>query len=110
MTGAAEQYTLSLLGPFRLIAPGGARIEVASRKGRALIAMLAMANEGERARRWLQEKLWGAREQAQAASSLRRELSDRRGRLNAGAGGGAGPGGAPLLTAGNDRARPGLTP
>jgi TolB-like protein/Flp pilus assembly protein TadD len=97
MTGAAEQFTLSLLGPFRLIAPGGERIEVASRKGRALIAMLAMANEGERARRWLQDRLWGARQQAQAASSLRRELSDLRGLLNRGAG--------PLLTAGNDRAR-----
>ncbi|HEY0437381.1 MAG TPA: hypothetical protein VGC92_12110 [Phenylobacterium sp.] len=97
MTGAPEQFTLSLLGPFRLIAPGGERIEVASRKGKALIAMLAMANEGERARRWLQEKLWGAREPAQAASSLRRELSDLRGLLNRGA--------APLLITGNDRAR-----
>lgn len=97
MTGAPEQFTLSLLGPFRLIAPGGERIEVASRKGKALIAMLAMANEGERARRWLQEKLWGARQQAQAASSLRRELSDLRGLLNLGAG--------PLLITGNDRAR-----
>jgi TolB-like protein/predicted Zn-dependent protease len=97
MTGAPEQFTLSLLGPFRLIAPGGDRIEVASRKGKALIAMLAMANEGERARRWLQEKLWGSRQQAQAASSLRRELSDLRGLLNLGAG--------PLLITGNDRAR-----
>jgi len=102
MTGAAEQFTLSLLGPFRLIAPGGERIEVASRKGRALIAMLAMANEGERARRWLQEKLWGARQQAQAASSFRRELSDLRGLLNGDAALG---GAAPLLTAGNDRVR-----
>lgn len=101
MTGALEQFTLSLLGPFRLIAPGGERIEVASRKGKALIAMLAMANEGERARRWLQEKLWGARQQAQAASSLRRELSDLRGLLNKGAG--LGP--APLLITGNDRVR-----
>jgi TolB-like protein len=97
MTGAAEQFTLSLLGPFRLIAPGGERIEVASRKGKALIAMLAMANEGERARRWLQDKLWGDRQQAQAASSLRRELSDLRGLLNRGV--------APLLITGNDRAR-----
>ena len=97
MTGAPEQFTLSLLGPFRLIAPRGERIEVASRKGKALIAMLAMANEGERARRWLQEKLWGARQPAQAASSLRRELSDLRGLLNLGAG--------PLLITGNDRAR-----
>ncbi len=97
MTGAPEQFTLSLLGPFRLIAPGGERIEVASRKGKALIAMLAMANEGERARRWLQEKLWGARQPAQAASSLRRELSDLRGLLNLTA--------EPLLITGNDRAR-----
>ncbi len=102
MTGAAEQFSLSLLGPFRLIAPGGERIEVASRKGRALIAMLAMANEGERARRWLQEKLWGARQPAQAASSLRRELSDLRGLLNLGA---ALQSGGPLLITGNDRVR-----
>src|SRR5689334_20774235 len=101
MTGAEEQFTLSLLGPFRLIAPGGERVEVASRKGRALIAMLAMANEVERARRWLQEKLWGTRQQAQAASSLRRELSDLRSLLNVATKRGAGP----LLITGNDRVR-----
>lgn len=76
------QHTLNLLGPFRLLAPDGARIEVASRKGVALIAMLAMAKEGERTRPWLQEKLWGSREPLQAQASLRRELSNLRKSLN----------------------------
>ena len=80
MAEAIGQFTLRLLGAFRLRAPNGERIEITSRKGAALIAMLAMASEGERTRGWLQEKLWGARQHTQARSSLRRELSDLRDR------------------------------
>jgi TolB-like protein/Flp pilus assembly protein TadD len=97
MAETPGQHHLSLLGAFRLTAPDGARIEITSRKGKALVAMLAMASEGERARTWLQDKLWGTREPAQAASSLRRELSNLRQVLNAGS--------EPLLTANHDRVR-----
>lgn len=81
-SNSIPQFILTLLGAFRLMAPNGERIEVASKKGVALIATLAMSPEGERTRGWLQDKLWGTREQAQAQSSLRRELSNLRKALN----------------------------
>ena len=80
----ARVFTLNLLEAFRLTSPEGARIDVVSKKGMALLAMLAMAAEGERTRAWLQDRLWGTRERAQAQSSLRRELSNLRKCLNRG--------------------------
>ncbi len=77
-------FTLKLLESFRLTSPEGARLDIVSRKGMALLAMLAMAGEGERTRAWLQDRLWGTRERAQAQSSLRRELSNLRKCLNRG--------------------------
>jgi TolB-like protein len=56
-----------------------------------------MANEGEHTRGWLQDKLWGSREQAQARASVRRELSNLRKLLNKDA--------APLLICEHDRVR-----
>ena len=80
----AEQsrYSLNLMGSFRLIGPDGERIDIASRKGMAMIAMLALADDGERTRGWLQEKLWGQRDRPQAQGSLRRELTLLREHLN----------------------------
>lgn len=75
-------FRLELFGPFRLFAPDGQRIEIASKRGMALVALLAMAPGGERARSWLQDLLWGSRGQVQAQSSLRRELSNLRRVLN----------------------------
>jgi TolB-like protein len=83
MVGASStQFALGLLGPFRLQKAGGERIEIPSKKGIALIAMLAMSEEGERTRGWLQDKLWGQRQQAEGRGSLRRELSNLRKLLN----------------------------
>jgi TolB-like protein/Flp pilus assembly protein TadD len=90
-------YKLTLMGPFRLLDPQGERVAVTSRRAMALIAMLAMSAEGERSRGWLQEKLWGAREDRQAAGSLRRELSELRRLLNTQD--------APLLLTQRDRVR-----
>lgn len=73
---------LTLLGPFRLLGSDGARIEITSKRGCALIAMLAMSNHGERTRGWLQDQLWGSREKLQAQNSLRNELSALRRQLN----------------------------
>lgn len=78
----STQFTLGLLGPFRLQKADGERIEIPSKKGIALIAMLAMAEEGERNRGWLQDKLWGQRQHAEGRGSLRRELSNLRKLLN----------------------------
>ena len=77
MTSTAK-CRLELLGPFRLFGPDGTRIELASKRGQALVAMLAVANGGERTRSWLQDRLWGSRQQPQAQASLRRELSNLR--------------------------------
>jgi DNA-binding SARP family transcriptional activator len=82
MQHPAPLYVLNLLGSFRLFTPERKRVEIASKKGIALIAMLAMADRGEHARGWLQDRLWGSRARPQAQSSLRRELSVLRHCLN----------------------------
>lgn len=69
-----SRYQLRLLGAFQLTAPNGQRIDVTSKKGIALLGLLASANSGERWRAWIQAKLWGSRELRQAQASLRREL------------------------------------
>lgn len=73
-----SRYQLRLLGAFQLTAPDGQRIDVTSKKGIALLGLLASANSGERWRAWIQAKLWGSRELRQAQSSLRRELHSLR--------------------------------
>lgn len=47
-----------------------------------MLAMLAMAPDGERTRGWLQDHLWGSRPAVQAQASLRRELANLRLALN----------------------------
>ncbi len=89
-------YNLYLLGPFRLIGPDGVRIAVPSKRGQALIAMLALSGGGERTRTWLQDRLWGMRSPAQGMASLRRELSNLRALVN--------QDGAGLLAADSQRA------
>ncbi|HYC96423.1 hypothetical protein [Brevundimonas sp.] len=79
---SAVRYRLDLLGPFGLFGPDGARVEIPSKKGMALLALLATGRDGVRSRGWLQDMLWGSREPAQAQASLRRELSNLRGRLD----------------------------
>lgn len=77
-------FSLSLMGTFRLAEPDGVRVEISSAKGMAMIAMLAVAKNGERSRTWLQDRLWGSRQRTQAQNSLRRELSNLRKLLNQG--------------------------
>jgi TolB-like protein len=82
------KFALELIGPFRLHAPDGARINIASRKGQALLAMLAVAGNGERTRSWLQGQLWGTRAADQAQASLRNEVSTLRAQINGATGAG----------------------
>ena len=70
-------FELDLMGPFRLRSPDGSRVNIPSKKAQALLAMLAVASNGERTRSWLQDGLWGSRQRAQAQQSLRRELASR---------------------------------
>jgi len=67
-----------LFGAPRVETIAGARVEISSKKGIALLATLATADRLERSRTWLQRILWGSRGQKQAQSSLRRELSNLR--------------------------------
>ncbi|OYY73135.1 hypothetical protein [Sphingomonas sp. 28-63-12] len=71
-----EKYKLDLIGPFGLFTPDGRRIDVTSKKSIALIALIIVSPSGVRSRRWLQNMLWGTREDLQAQTSLRRELSN----------------------------------
>ncbi|MEQ1510410.1 MAG: tetratricopeptide repeat protein [Sphingopyxis sp.] len=70
-----SHYALRLLGPFALLTPDGTRIDISSKKACALLALLAMASNGERSRTWLRTMLWETRDEEQAMASLRRELS-----------------------------------
>jgi TolB-like protein len=72
------QCKLELLGTFRLLDADGVRVELSSKKGQALIAMLAVSGGGERTRTWFQEKLWGSRSLEQAQASVRTMLSGLR--------------------------------
>lgn len=71
-----------MFGHPRLELPNGEIVPIQSRKGIALLALLAMSDRGERSRVWLQQMLWGSRPQQQAQSSLRRELANLRKTLN----------------------------
>lgn len=71
-----SRFRLRLIGPFGLFGADGLRIEISSKKSIALIALLAMASNGERARPWLQNMLWGSRDFEHGRASLRREISN----------------------------------
>ncbi len=75
MPSSEQKLRLRLMGGFRLDDPRGHPLEIASKKGRLLLAMLAIAENGERSRSWLQEKLWS---RGSAQDSLRRELASLR--------------------------------
>lgn len=69
------RFKVNLIGPFGFFNSHGRRIEITSKRGVALIALLAMSPEGVRTRVWLQTMLWESRGFVQAQASLRREIS-----------------------------------
>lgn len=69
---------MTLLGRFRLESPKGKDVTPRSAKMQAMLAMIAMAPEFDRSRVWLQNRLWSDRGTAQAAASLRQDLSELR--------------------------------
>lgn len=76
MNSVDYRARLFLNGHPRLELHCGTRVPIQSRKGIALLALLATSDRGERSRVWLQHMLWGSRPQIQAQSSLRRELAN----------------------------------
>jgi tetratricopeptide (TPR) repeat protein len=75
---AGERMKISLFGSFRAEGPGGENLTPKGRKAQALLAMLALAERGERSRVWLCDKLWSDRQAEQAFASLRQCLMDIR--------------------------------
>jgi DNA-binding SARP family transcriptional activator len=68
---------LDFLGGFRAGTPGGMIVPISSKKGRALLAYLALQKRAQM-REKLSGLLWSSREQAQAQNSLRHELVELR--------------------------------
>ncbi len=80
-------YRLQLIGAFNLSSPDGDTITISSEKGRALLALVALAPGGVRSRSKLREFLWDSEHYPESNANLRRELSNLRARLaRAGAG------------------------
>jgi tetratricopeptide (TPR) repeat protein len=78
MDSTPAKLRIILTGPFRVMSPHGTDVPIRSQKARGLLALLALAPRGLRARVWLQDKLWSDRGRDQAAASLRQALSQIR--------------------------------
>jgi TolB-like protein/DNA-binding SARP family transcriptional activator len=88
---------LILVGPFRLVAADGTPVAIASRRGRGLLAYLALAPDHAASREKLCGLLWSDRGEAQARASLRQVLLELRDAFSAA--------GLDLLDSGRDRIR-----
>ncbi len=85
MLGAGA-VRIVMRGPFAIIDRDGSDRTPSAHKERALVALLAVAPERKRSRLWLADKLWSDRDTEQAATSLRRALSNLRTTLGADSG------------------------
>lgn len=72
---SSGEFHLSLLGPFSLTGPDGQAIEIASKKNRLLLAMLASAPGRSLSRDALAGVLWADYGEEQARNSLRQALA-----------------------------------
>ena len=66
---------LSLLGGFAALDPEGREIEISAKKGRALLAVVALSPAGSCSRARLANLLWSDRGDDQARGSLRQTLA-----------------------------------
>ena len=74
---------LQLLGGFKVLNEAGREIVISARKGRALVAVLAVSPSGSVSREKLAALLWSDRGEDQARSSLRQTLTVLRKELGA---------------------------
>lgn len=81
--GGEGKLRIFLLGPFQIISPDGRDLTPMRQKANALLALVAVAERGQRARSWLCSRLWSDRSQDQALGSLRQSLTDLRRALGA---------------------------
>lgn len=69
---------MHLLGAFQVIGPNDENLTPKGQKARALVALVAVADRGQRTRAWLCSKLWSDRAPEQASASLRQTLTEIR--------------------------------
>lgn len=69
---------VNLLGPLSITSLDGDDLTPRGRKSKALVAMLAVAPDGRRGRKWLQGHLWSDRQESQGSASLRQSLREIR--------------------------------
>ena len=72
---SSKSFNLSLLAEFALTGPAGVRIEIGSKKNRALLAVLALSPGQTVTRERLASLLWGDHGEEQARNSLRQSLA-----------------------------------
>ena len=72
---SSGSFNLSLLAEFALSGPAGVRIEIGSKKNRALLAVLALSPGQTVTRERLASLLWGDHGEEQARNSLRQSLA-----------------------------------
>lgn len=75
---ACKLLALRLYGPLSLKGPEGTDLTPRSQKTRALVAMLAVSDSGQRSRAWLIDHLWSESPQHKAQASLRQALRELR--------------------------------
>src|SRR5947209_3933039 len=73
-TQMARPIAINIMGPFEALDAGGNRLEIRSRRSRALLACLAMETGESWTRARLATLLWDKRSEQQGRSSLRQEL------------------------------------
>src|SRR5262245_26819568 len=78
MTTEGGKVRVQLIGAFAIQGSDGEDRTPRGRKACAIVAMLALAPDGKRARSWLQDKLWSTRGPEQGAASLRQSLHELR--------------------------------
>jgi DNA-binding SARP family transcriptional activator len=74
MNGTSDRIAIRVWGGLRVVDAQGAPIEVASRKARACLALLARSDAGRLSRERLAGMLWGDRSDEQARANLRQLL------------------------------------
>ena len=78
MAPARPELIVQTVGPLTVLSPDGDDRTPRSQKAKGLLALLALAPQGRRARAWLQDKLWSTRGQEQGSASLRQVLTELR--------------------------------
>jgi hypothetical protein len=81
MTTQGGKVRVQLAGAFAIQGRTGEDCTPRGRKACAIMAMLALAPDGKRARAWLQDKLWSTRAPEQGAASLRQSIHELRAAL-----------------------------